>query len=136
MSEAKHTDNQTLPAEPNAPAVVKYHSPKIWVRYPETKPTIPGVYAVMVSGDSERDGAHVFYDFGDYQTFARLYHPDADGHQRFDGIHDEEEHTFFAWLGPIEIPKFDWRELGEAEGSAIEDAVGDRECVPTSSESA
>lgn len=78
-----------------------------WSRYPETKPTVPGLYAVMVEGDSERDGAHVFYEFGDYQTLATLGPKDADGDQQFKGLYDEEEHTFFAWFGPLEIPPYD-----------------------------
>lgn len=78
-----------------------------WNKYPDAKPTEPGIYAVMVSGDSERDGAYVFYEFDDYRTFATLYAKDAEGHQAFRGMHDEEEHTFFAWYGPITIPRCD-----------------------------
>lgn len=80
---------------------------KRWHKYPEARPTIPGTYSVMVAGDSERDGPHVFYDFDDYQTFATLSPPDADGNQQFKGFHDEEDHTFLGWFGPIEVPPFD-----------------------------
>jgi hypothetical protein len=79
--------------------------PAKWHKYPDEEPTVPGVYVVMVSGDSETDGPHVYYSFDDYQTFATLTNKDIEGFQSFKGFHDEESHTFFAWYGPIEIPK-------------------------------
>ena len=74
-----------------------------------TRPTIEGRYAVMVSGDEERDGPHVFYSYDDYQTVAdgRLDEFEAGDNGdfidaiRFYGEHDEEDETIFAWFGPL-----------------------------------
>jgi hypothetical protein len=72
-----------------------------------TRPTIPGIYAVIIVGDSEREGAHFYYSYDDYQTFATLELPDEDGEQRFHGDNDEEPEQIIAWFGPIEIPPCD-----------------------------
>ncbi len=78
-----------------------------------TWPTKLGFYAVMVSGDSESIDGHEIYSFPDYQTFAYLHKVYLDdgfdgegGHIKFNGIHDEDEYTIFAYYGPIEIPKY------------------------------
>lgn len=70
-----------------------------------TRPKVPGLYAVVIEGDSERDGAYVFYDFGDYQTFAVAKATE-------EGLavsceHDEEPESIVAWYGPIDIPPCD-----------------------------
>lgn len=80
-----------------------------------TRPTIPGIYAVIVKGDSEREGAHVYYDFADYQTFATLtgeYSKDDDTLE-LHGDHDEEGEFMLAWCGPLDLPQFDydWEKL-------------------------
>src|SRR6267142_455908 len=76
-----------------------------------TWPTIPGVYAVMVSGDSESIDGHTIYAFDDYRTFANLITSDPEdgekGFINFHGYHDEDEYTIFAWYGPIIIPEHD-----------------------------
>jgi hypothetical protein len=77
---------------------------------PSTWPTENGTYAVMVKGDSEREGPHVYYEFNDYQTFANLVQVSRDPDDcfiSFKGIHDEEAETFFAWYGPLVIPKYE-----------------------------
>lgn len=77
----------------------------------DTWPTKKGIYAVMIKGDSERDGAHVYYEFDDYQTMAILKDVSFDKDDiyiSFEGVHDEQVETIFAWYGPIEIPKFDY----------------------------
>lgn len=74
-----------------------------------TRPTVEGRYAIVVDGDEERDGAHVFYSFNDYQTLAdgRLYEFDPGGDAetveaiRFYGDHDEGDETVIAWYGPL-----------------------------------
>lgn len=70
-----------------------------------TRPKLAGIYAVVIEGDSERDGPHVFYEFGDYQTFAVVAIEDGEVVVRCD--HDEESGSIIAWLGPIDIPP--WR---------------------------
>jgi hypothetical protein len=72
-----------------------------------TRPTVPGLYKVLIVGDSETEGAHVYYSYDDYETFATLYEPDEDGEQRFQGEHDEEPEQVLAWFGPIDIPSCD-----------------------------
>jgi hypothetical protein len=81
-----------------------------------TRPTIPGIYAVIVKGDSESEGPHVFYDFPDYQALATL--TGEDQHDEFDeqrlyGDHDEEAEFMIAWCGPLDLPhfNFDWGKL-------------------------
>jgi hypothetical protein len=72
---------------------------------PETRPTEPGSYAVMISGDSESVDGHVLYDFPDYQTFASVWV--EEGEVQIAPSHDEPIHTIFAWCGPLLVPKFD-----------------------------
>lgn len=67
-------------------------------------PTIFGLYAVMVSGDSEYVDGHCVYSFDDYQTFASFKENEEGG--IFSGEHDEEDFTIFAYYGPIEIPEY------------------------------
>lgn len=78
-----------------------------WVTRDDDKtnnPLTEGLYAVMVSGDSESIEGHVIYDFPDYQSFAK-FKPDEDGGV-FAGEHDEEDFTIFAYYGPIVIPEY------------------------------
>jgi len=67
-------------------------------------PTEAGIYAIMVSGDSEYVDGHCVYSFGDYETFGS-FNPDEDGGS-FVGDHDEEDFTIFAYYGPIIIPTY------------------------------
>jgi hypothetical protein len=71
-------------------------------------PTIAGWYRVMISGDSETDGPHVFYDYPDYETWAWFQTPEHDDEPdyvgTFTGIHDEETEMVFAWCGPFYVP--------------------------------
>jgi hypothetical protein len=68
-------------------------------------PTEPGCYRVLISGDSETDGAHVFYEFPDYETWADISFDPDEGTPIFNASHDEEWETMIAWCGPFEIPK-------------------------------
>ena len=72
-----------------------------------TWPLQPGWYIVMVSGDCERDGPHVFYEYWPYKTFAKLSLVDEDGDQEFIGVHDETPDMFEGWYGPLDIPPYD-----------------------------
>jgi hypothetical protein len=77
---------------------------------PSTWPTELGTYAVMISGDSESIDGHMIYEFGDYQTFANLVQLSRDPDDcfiSFSGTHDEDDHTIFAWYGPLVIPKYE-----------------------------
>lgn len=68
-------------------------------------PTIAGHYRVMISGDSESDGPHVYYEYPDYETWA-WYEPTEDEvGGTFTGVHDEEKGMIFAWCGPFIVPK-------------------------------
>lgn len=67
-------------------------------------PTVEGLYAVMVGGDSEQIDGHTIYAFDDYQNFAEFKLNEDGG--AFVGAHDEEDFTIFAYYGPIIIPKF------------------------------
>ncbi len=69
----------------------------------ETWPDEANLYAVRISGDSERDGPHVFYEFEDYTTFAII----DKLRMSFKGEHDEEKETCLGWYGPIVIPEYD-----------------------------
>ena len=74
---------------------------------PKTYPTKEGFYAVMVCGDSESDGPHVYYSYPDYLTHAYAFRDEDTGQIVLKGIHDEEQETVIAWYGPIEIPPCD-----------------------------
>lgn len=82
-----------------------------WTRFEPyekgTWPIVPGIYKVVIVGDEEREGAHVYYSYDDYETFARLEEPNADGEQKFHGDNDEEVEQILAWFGPIDIPECD-----------------------------
>lgn len=67
-------------------------------------PTKDGLYAIMVSGDSEYVDGHCIYSFGSYETFGS-FTLDEDGGS-FKGEHDEEDFTIFAYYGPIVIPPY------------------------------
>jgi hypothetical protein len=75
-----------------------------------TWPIEKGLYAVMVSGDSDYEDGHCVYAYDDYQTFATVLELDPeDGEEgiiSFVGQHDETEDTIFAYYGPIIIPKY------------------------------
>ncbi len=79
-------------------------------------PTAPGWYAVVIEGDSETDGPHVYYDYPDYQTFAQWVPADPEEYEDFEGgykgswsvMHDEEGESIIGWCGPLPIPT-DWR---------------------------
>ena len=81
-----------------------------WKRYDSeddsTHPTEPGEYAIMVRGDSETDGPHVFYDYPDYQTYAKAWR-NEDGEMELNLMHDEPAEAVFAWFGPLVIPPCD-----------------------------
>lgn len=72
-----------------------------------TWPPEPGLYCVMVEGDSEYCDGHLIYAFGDYTTFAVLHPADENGGRRFSGEHDEEPYNYKAWCGPVVIPPYD-----------------------------
>jgi hypothetical protein len=80
-------------------------------------PTEAGWYAVIIAGDSETDGPHVYYDYPDYQTFGQWVPAQPDEFEDFEGgykggwsvMHDEESETIIGWCGPLDIPT-DWRE--------------------------
>ncbi|WP_046869012.1 hypothetical protein [Microvirga massiliensis] len=82
---------------------------------PETRPTEPGPYAVMISGDNASVDGHVLYDFPDYQTFASVWL--EEGEVQIAPSHDEPIHAIFAWCGPLPIPKFD--PTAKSESSTI-----------------
>ncbi len=71
-------------------------------------PTKAGWYRVMIKGDSETEGPHVYYAYDDYETWAYFRAPDPtdylDEVGQFTGIHDEETDMVFAWCGPFDIP--------------------------------
>lgn len=68
-------------------------------------PTEPGLYAIMVSGDSEYIEGHLVYAFDDYQTFGKFIIDENGG--GFEGEHDEGDFTIFAYFGPIIIPPYE-----------------------------
>lgn len=65
-------------------------------------PTVEGWYRVMISGDSETEGPHVYYAYDDYETWAEFF-PDEEegGPGTFHGNRDEETDQVFAWCGPM-----------------------------------
>lgn len=69
-------------------------------------PKEPGIYAVMISGDSEVVDGHVIYSYQDYQTFAVHNGFNEDGDPVIVCSHDEEPEWIIAWYGPIEIPAY------------------------------
>lgn len=78
-----------------------------WINRNDDKsnnPTIEGIYAVMVSGDSEQIDGHTIYAFDDYRSWAS-FKLDEDGGS-FTDEHDEEDFTIFAYYGPILIPEY------------------------------
>ncbi len=81
----------TVPDQPNL---------RIWPRQ-------PGRYWVMISGDSETDGPHVFYQFDDYRTqFTIVDYDEETGVPMGAGDQDEEWDTVIAyWQPPIIEPK-------------------------------
>lgn len=68
-------------------------------------PTEPGLYAVMVTGDSEYVDGHCVYSFPEYQNFAEFKLHEEGG--VFKGAHDEEDEFIFAYYGPIIIPPYE-----------------------------
>jgi hypothetical protein len=84
-------------------------APLKWVDIAEDDPRpSPGTYAVMVKGDHEADGAHVYYSFDDYQTIAEVVDNEDGG--KFRGYHDEEDSSVFAYYGPLDIPDYQPKE--------------------------
>ena len=78
-----------------------------WItRTDENNPTVEGLYAVMVAGDSEYLEGHLMYAYNDYQTFA-TFKLDEEGEGRFTGEHDEEDSSIIAYFGPIVIPTYE-----------------------------
>lgn len=76
-----------------------------WDEKPETRPTEPGEYAVIIAGDSEiGEYGHVYYDYDDYRTWATVT-ATPDGPQVVVD-HGEPEDTIIAWYGPIQIPPY------------------------------
>lgn len=66
-------------------------------------PTVPGLYRVMVSGDSESIDGHQIYAFDPYETFMQIG-IDQDGDVAGTAEHDETFDFVIAWYGPIDIP--------------------------------
>ena len=67
-------------------------------------PEVSGWYRVMVSGDSEAIDGFTIYAFDDYETWAHFTQHEDGG--SFVGIHDEGEHTIFAYCGPFTFPPY------------------------------
>ncbi len=76
-------------------------------------PESEGWYRVLIPGDSETDGPHVYYDYPDYETWAYWQPADPDELEDFAGgwkggfqcEHDEESESVAMWCGPIVFPK-------------------------------
>lgn len=72
-----------------------------------------GWYRVMIRGDSETDGAHVFYDYPDYETWAQWIPAEPEEAEESEGLykgawhgsHDEGDADIFAYAGPVVMPK-------------------------------
>lgn len=67
-------------------------------------PAITGHYRVLISGDSESEDGHCFYEYPDYETWAYVEFCD-DGEISMVGMHDEDIGSILAWCGPIDVPK-------------------------------
>lgn len=75
-------------------------------------PTDAGWYRVLIPGDSEADGPHVYYDYPDYETWAQWIPADPEEFEDFDGgykgqfacEHDEETESVTMWYGPLIVP--------------------------------
>lgn len=86
--------------------------PKVWTQMEHREPVEGGWYRVMISGDSETDGAHVYYSYPDYETWALWTEGDPEAQaEKDDGwegqwsvVHDEPHECVFAYAGPVRIP--------------------------------
>jgi hypothetical protein len=83
------------------PNELKWHTRESETDFPE----VSGWYRVMVSGDSESIDGHTIYAFDDYETWAQFTKHEDGG--SFVGEHDEDEHTIFAYCGPIVFPAYE-----------------------------
>jgi hypothetical protein len=70
-----------------------------------TRPTQPGSYILRITGDSETEGPHVYYDYPDYTTFGNVHI--EEGEVIAGGIHDEDADSIIAWYGPLALPECD-----------------------------
>lgn len=71
----------------------------------KSRPTLEGNYVFRISGDSETDGPHVYYDFPDYTANGKVF--TDDGEVFAYGDTDEEPESIIAWYGPLTAPPCD-----------------------------
>lgn len=77
-----------------------------WIKRDTTEfPSVPGLYFVMISGDSESLDGHVLYEYSDYRTTAEFDF--NEGVPEFTCPHDEDQDWIFAYYGPVIIPEFE-----------------------------
>jgi hypothetical protein len=75
-----------------------------WIDTEERKPTKSGLYPVVIVGEEERDGPHVYYSYDAYTTFMDIK-VDEDGGISGTGLHDEGWWQVVYWLDqPIVLP--------------------------------
>lgn len=79
----------------------------IWVDDDHRWPTEEGWYRVLHPGDYDAEGAHVYYDYPDYEGWAYWSTEDTD--DEYPGTwfceHDEDGFGILTFCGPIEVPE-------------------------------
>lgn len=72
----------------------------------ETWPPVVGHYRVLIVGDSETEGPHVYYEYDDYTVWAEVKDVDPEDYI-IRCEFDEELDQIISWYGPINAPEMD-----------------------------